>query len=55
MRAQRHAARVFHADKTYFVLTGTSGANKVVLDALLAPGDIVLYERNNHKSISMAH
>lgn len=35
-----------------FVLTGTSGANKVVLDALLAPGDIVLYERNNHKSIS---
>ena len=52
LKAQRHAARVFHADKTYFVLTGTSGANKVVLDALLAPGDIVLYERNNHKSIS---
>ena len=52
LEAQRHAARVFHADKTYFVLTGTSGANKVVLDALLAPGDIVLYERNNHKSIS---
>ena len=51
LEAQRHAARVFHADKTYFVLTGTSGANKVVLDALLAPGDIVLYERNNHKSI----
>ena len=48
LEAQRHAARVFHADKTYFVLTGTSGANKVVLDALLAPGDIVLYERNNH-------
>ena len=52
LEAQRHAARVFHADKTYFVLNGTSGANKVVLDALLAPGDIVLYERNNHKSIS---
>lgn len=52
LEAQRHAARVFNADKTYFVLTGTSGANKVVLNALLAPGDIVLYERNNHKSIS---
>ena len=52
LEAQKHAARVFHADKTYFVLTGTSGANKVVLNALLAPGDIVLYERNNHKSVS---
>ena len=33
------------------MLNGTSGANKVVLNALLAPGDLVLYERNNHKSI----
>ena len=31
---------------------GTSSANKMVLNALLAPGDIVLYDRNNHKSIS---
>lgn len=50
--AQRHAAEVFNADKTYFVLNGTSAANKVVLNALLAPGDIVLYDRNNHKSVS---
>lgn len=50
--AQLHAAHVFHADKTYFVLNGTSSANKMVLNALLAPGDVVLYDRNNHKSIS---
>lgn len=52
LEAQKYAARVFHADKTYFVLNGTSGANKIVLNALLAPGDLVLYERNNHKSVS---
>lgn len=50
--AQQHAADVFNADKTYFVLNGTSSANKMVLNALLAPGNIVLYDRNNHKSIS---
>lgn len=49
--AQAHAAAVYNADKTYFVLNGTSSANKVVLNALLTPGDIVLYDRNNHKSI----
>ena len=51
-RAQQEAARVFNADKTYFVLNGTSAANKMVLNAVLTPGDIVLYDRNNHKSIS---
>lgn len=49
--AQAHAAIVYNADKTYFVLNGTSSANKVVLNALLTPGDIILYDRNNHKSI----
>ena len=33
--AQAHAAAVYNADKTYFVLNGTSSANKVVLNALL--------------------
>ena len=49
--AQAHAAAVYNADKTYFVLNSTSSANKVVLNALLTPGDIILYDRNNHKSI----
>lgn len=51
LEAQKHAAQVFHADKAYFILNGTSGANKVVMNALLSPGDLVLYERNNHKSM----
>lgn len=51
LAAQKHAARVFNADKAYFILNGTSGANKVVMNALLTPGDLVLYERNNHKSV----
>ncbi len=41
--------KVFNADKTYFVLNGTSSSNKVVLNAL-TPGDLVLFDRNNHKS-----
>lgn len=49
-QAQKFAAKVFNADKTYFVLNGTSGANKVVTNALLARGDLVLFDRNNHKS-----
>lgn len=52
LTAQKAAAKVFNADKTYFVLNGTSASNKVVLNAALTPGDSVLYDRNNHKSIN---
>ncbi|PHM55660.1 lysine decarboxylase, inducable [Xenorhabdus hominickii] len=48
--AQKNAAKIFNADKTYFVLNGTSSSNRVVLNALLTPGDLVLFDRNNHKS-----
>ena len=48
--AQQHAAKVFNADKTYFVLNGTSASNKVATNALLTRGDTVLFDRNNHKS-----
>lgn len=48
--AQKAAAKIYNADKTYFVLNGTSASNKVVLNAVLAPGDLVLFDRNNHKS-----
>ena len=51
VRAQQHAARVFGADKTYFVLNGTSTSNKVVTGAVLKRGDLVLFDRNNHKSL----
>lgn len=49
-RAQQYAAEVFGADKTYFVLNGTSSSNKVVNNATLKKGDLVLFDRNNHKS-----
>ena len=49
--AQRYAARVFGADRTYFVLNGTSTSNKVVTNAVLRRGDLVLFDRNNHKSL----
>jgi ornithine decarboxylase len=49
--AQRHAASIFGADKTYFVLNGTSTSNKVVTNAVLRRGDLVLFDRNNHKSL----
>ena len=50
-QAERHAAHVFGADQTYFVLNGTSTSNKVVTNAVLRPGDLVLFDRNNHKSL----
>jgi arginine/lysine/ornithine decarboxylase len=49
--AQRHAARVFGADRTYFVLNGTTTSNKIVANAVLKRGDLVLFDRNNHKSL----
>jgi ornithine decarboxylase len=49
--AQRYAAEVFGADRTYFVLNGTSTSNKVVANAVLRRGDLVLFDRNNHKSL----
>ncbi|HXS22948.1 MAG TPA: ornithine decarboxylase [Gemmatimonadales bacterium] len=49
--AERHAARIFGADQTYFVLNGTSTSNKVVTNAVLKRGDLVLFDRNNHKSL----
>ena len=38
------------AERTYFVLNGTSASNKIVLSALIAEGDLVLFDRNNHKA-----
>ena len=48
--AEKHASKVFNADKTYFVLNGASMANRIVANAIVAPGDLVLFDRNNHKS-----
>ncbi len=50
LKAQKEAAQIFGAEKTYFVLNGTSASNKIVLNALVAEGDLVLFDRNNHKA-----
>src|ERR1700720_2437397 len=50
LAAQKEAAAIFGAEKTYFVLNGTSSSNKIVLSALVAEGDLVLFDRNNHKA-----
>ncbi|WP_396277180.1 aminotransferase class I/II-fold pyridoxal phosphate-dependent enzyme [Glutamicibacter creatinolyticus] len=48
--AHELAARAFGSHRTYFVTNGTSTANKIVHQSILAPGDIVLVDRNCHKS-----
>ncbi|MCB1758759.1 MAG: aminotransferase class I/II-fold pyridoxal phosphate-dependent enzyme [Gammaproteobacteria bacterium] len=48
--AQEYAARAFGARDTFFVTNGTSTANKIVVQALIKPGDIVLVDRDCHKS-----
>jgi ornithine decarboxylase/arginine decarboxylase len=50
LQAQKEAAAIFGAEKTYFVLNGTSSSNKIVLSSLVAEGDLVLFDRNNHKA-----
>src|SRR6185437_6835533 len=49
-KAQDNAARAFGADRVFFVTNGTSTSNKMAVQALLAPGDIVIVDRNCHKS-----
>ncbi len=49
-KAQDAAARAFGADRVFFVTNGTSTSNKMVHQALLTPGDIVIADRNCHKS-----
>jgi arginine decarboxylase len=48
---ERNAARIFGADHTLFVVGGTSAANKIVWHGMVGPGDLVLCDRNCHKSI----
>jgi arginine decarboxylase len=49
-KAQSKAAKAFGAEHTFFVTNGTSTANKIVQQSLIAPGDVVLIDRDCHKS-----
>jgi arginine decarboxylase len=49
--SERNAARIFNADHLFFVTNGTSTSNKIVWHSMVAPDDIVVVDRNCHKSI----
>ena len=49
--AQHMAAKAFGARRTFFATNGTSTANKVIFQTLLAPGEKLLLDRNCHKSV----
>ncbi|WP_374364238.1 Orn/Lys/Arg decarboxylase N-terminal domain-containing protein [Piscinibacter sp.] len=49
--SERSAARIFNADHCFFVTNGTSTSNKMVWHHTVAPGDVVVVDRNCHKSI----
>ena len=49
--SERNAARIFNADYCFFVTNGTSTSNKMVWHHTVAPGDVVVVDRNCHKSI----
>jgi arginine decarboxylase len=49
--AQQMAAKAFGARRTFFATNGTSTANKVILQSMIAPGEKLLLDRNCHKSV----
>jgi lysine decarboxylase/arginine decarboxylase len=52
--AERFSARVFGADRTYYVLNGTSSGNQIIWHSQISPGERCLLDRNCHKSLSHA-
>ena len=50
-QSERNAARIFNADHCFFVTNGTSTSNKMVWHHAVAPDDVVVVDRNCHKSI----
>ncbi|PPJ61474.1 ornithine decarboxylase [Cuspidothrix issatschenkoi CHARLIE-1] len=50
VEAQKHAAKVYNADKTYFVMNGSTTSNNIAITSAIMPDDLVLFDRNNHKS-----
>ena len=49
-KAQKMASDAYGSQKTFFVTNGTSTANKIVVQALVKPGDVILIDRDCHKS-----
>lgn len=52
--SQRMAARVFGADWTFYVLAGSSASNRIVIQAAVGKDEMVVVDRNCHKSLNHA-
>lgn len=52
--AEALAASVYGSNRCFFVLGGTSASNRIAISALVSEGDLILFDRNNHKSASQA-
>lgn len=52
--AEALAASVYGSDRCFFVLGGTSASNRIAISALVSEGNLILFDRNNHKSASQA-
>ena len=53
-QAEKDAAEIFGADYTFFVLNGSSNSNRIVFSGVVTEGDVVLQDRNCHKSAMQA-
>lgn len=49
--SEKYAARVFGADRSWSVVVGTSGSNRTIMQACMTDNDVVVVDRNCHKSI----
>ncbi|MGL5031776.1 MAG: arginine decarboxylase [Aeromonas sp.] len=49
--SEKNAARIFGADHSYSLVVGTSGANRTIMQACMSEDDVVVIDRNCHKSI----
>ncbi len=49
--SEKYAARVFGAHRSYSGVVGTSGSNRSIMQACMKEDDLVILDRNCHKSI----
>jgi arginine decarboxylase len=49
--SEKYAARVFGAHRSYSGVVGTSGSNRSIMQACMKQDDLVVLDRNCHKSI----
>jgi arginine decarboxylase len=51
LSGEKEAAHLFRADRSYFVTNGTSMSNHIAIRAIVRRNDVVIVDRNCHKSI----